>query len=294
MASPAHEAKPLRNRDGLVLHAGPPPHIRSGLTRRAINLALVLGLGPALVAAVAIHGWGALGRLGLAAGAAMLLELLTQKLLSQPVRVSDLSALVQGLLLALLLPPDAPAWLIVIGVAVMIIAAKQLFGGVGAYPFNPVLIAWAVLLLSWGNRVHPVGGELLGTAWTPGLAIGGLILVTLGHVDWRVPFGLLLGVIGAALLFGAVSPGTEPWQTQLMMGSVFLGAFFLATDTTCSPANPWPRLAFGFGAGVMIIVLRTYGIWPEPVPFALLLMNALTPLLDRMRPRPRQRIVRHA
>lgn len=277
-----------------MLQAGPAPHLRSSLSRRSINIALLLGLAPTIVASTIVFGWSGLGRLCLAAGTAVLAELITQHLMRQPVRIGDLSALLQGLLIALLLPPTAPAWLIVVGAVAMIVIGKQLFGGVGSYPFNPVLIGWAVLLLSWGNRIHPMEDGLLCSAWTPATLIGGAVLLLLGHVNWEAPLGLLFGVIVGTLAFRYFYPDIQPVQMQLITGSVYLGAFFLATDTTTSPANPWPRLLYGLGAGVLIIVLRKYGIWPEPVPFALLLMNSLTPLLDRIRPRAHRRIVSHA
>ena len=293
MAATATNADRTRPLGGPELQAGPAPHWRHGPDRRTLNIALLVGLAPAIAAAITVHGWGALGRLALAAGSAVLIEALAQRLFRQPSRIDDLGAVVQGLLLAMLLPPSAPAWMILVGVLFMVVVAKQLFGGVGGYPFNPVLIGWAVLLLSWGNRVHPVGDALLGTAWTPALAIGGTLLIVTGHLDWQAPVGMLIGVVAATFAFTAAGHTVPSWSDQLLTGSVLLGAFFLATDTTVSPANGLARLLFGLGAGALVLLLRRWGVWSEPVPFALLLMNALTPLLDRLRPRPRQKVVRH-
>jgi electron transport complex protein RnfD len=225
----------------------------------------------------------------------VLVELLTQRALVQPRRTDDLSALVQGALLALLLPPNVPWWLILVGVVVMIVIGKQLFSGVGGYPLNPVLMAWAVLLLSWGNLIHPIYGiGLLGTAWIPSALIGGGVLAVLGHIKWQAPLGMITGVTLGAVGFGVIFPETLTPTTQLASGSFLLGAFFLATDTTCSPANPLARLLFGVGAGLLVVILRLWGTWPEPVPFALLLMNLVTPLLDRIRSTPIQRVTSHA
>lgn len=276
-----------------VLQAGPAPHWRSSLSRRSLNAALLVALLPAVGASLYAYGWSALGRLAFAAGTALIIELIAQKLMRQPIRVADLSALLQGLLLALLLPPTAPAWMILIGVIFMIVVAKQLFGGVGGYPFNPVLIGWAVLLLSWGNRVHPINDQLLGTGWTPAVAIGGLLILLLGHIDWQAPLGMLIGVVSAALIFTLAGFELAPWHEQLLTGSVLLGAFFLVTDTTTSPSNAWPRLLYGVAAGALVVLLRQWGIWAEPVPFALLLMNSATPIFDRWQPRARQRVVSH-
>jgi len=288
-------ARAVGNRSATLLRAGPAPHWTSPLRRRHVNLAVVVGLLPAVAAATWVFGWGALGRLALAAGAAVIAELLTQKAMRQPVHVADLSAVGQGLLLALLLPPTAPAWMLLIGVVVMVVVGKQLFGGTGGYPLNPVLVGWAVLLLSWGNRIHPVGElGLLGTAWLPAVWIGGVAVVALGHVKWQAPLGMLVGVGLAAAAFRYFYPEVPTPVEHLGMGSVVLGAFFLSTDSPTAPANPWPRLLFGLFAGAMVVMLRTWGIWPEPVPFALLLANIVSPLLDRLRLRALRRVTSHA
>jgi electron transport complex protein RnfD len=213
----------------------------------------------------------------------------------QPERVGDLSALIQGVMFAMLLPPSAPWWLVLIGVFIMIVIGKQLFGGVGGYPISPVLLAWAVLLLSWANRIHPVGDQgLLGTAWIPSIWIGGVALVVLGHLKWQAPLGMLAGVVFTAFGLGTLYPEVGSAAAQLATGSVVFGAFFLATDTTCSPANPWPRLVFGLSAGVLVVLLRLWGTWPEPVPFALLLMSLAAPLFDKIRPKPLPKVTSHA
>jgi electron transport complex protein RnfD len=245
-------------------------------------------------AALWVHGWGALARLALAAGAAVLFELVVARLMRQKVRVGDLSALGQGLLLALLLPPTAPWWLLLLGVAVALFVGKLIFGGTGGYPLHPVLVGWAVLLLSWGNRVYPVDGALLGTAWTPAVWIGGLALLLLGHLRWQAPVGMIVGVGLTAAALRQVYPDVPVPLEQLGQGVLVLGAFFLATDPTVTPANAWPRLLYGLLAGALVVVLRHFGTWPEPVPFALLLTSLMTPLLDRLRPRPARRVTSHA
>lgn len=258
-------------------------------------MALLVGLTPALVASLVVFSWSAVARLGLAAGAAVFVELITQRLMRQPVRIGDFSAVGQGLLLALLLPPSVSWWVLLIGVIVMIVVGKQIFGGVGGYPLNPVLIGWTALLLSWGNKIHPVGERaLLGTAWVPAVFIGGALLLVTGHIKWQAPLGMMVGLAVATQLLSLTYPALGTPAEQLATGSSFLGAFFLATDTTTTPANSLSRLLFGVGAGVLVILLRLWGTWPEPVPFALLLMNLTTPLLDRIRPKPERMVELHA
>lgn len=292
----ASKASPTTSGDsGPLLRGGPSPHWTGSLNRRHLNLALLIGLAPAVIAAFWTFGWAAAGRIGLAGGAAVLVELLTQRAMKQPERIGDLSALVQGVLLALLLPPGVAWWLLLVGVAVMIVVGKQLFGGVGGYPLNPVLVAWAAMLLSWGNRIHPIGDPgLLGTAWVPAILIGGGVLTVLGHIKWQAPLGMIVGCVAAATGLGLLFPESQTLAEQLSTGSFMLGAFFLATDTTTAPANPLARVIFGLGAGLLVVVLRLWGTWPEPVPFALLLMNLLAPLLDRIRFKPIARVTSHA
>jgi len=277
------------------LRAGPAPHWRLGPRRHHLNGALLVGLIPACAAAVAVQGFDALGRLAVAAGAAVVVELLTARAFRQPVRVGDFSALVEGLVLAMLLPPTVPYWLLLIGVVVMVVVGKQVFGGTGGYPIHPALIGWAVLLLSWPHRVHPVGDMLIGTAWLPALWIGGVLLVFTGHIRWQAPLGMLLGVALAVSLLPGTGIGGEGLVTQLGTGSLVLATFFVVTDSPCGPANSWARLVYGVAAGVLVILLRRYGVWPEPVPFALILASLISPLLDRgLKGRPLGRIATHA
>ena len=279
----------------LSLRAGPAPHWRFALRRRHVHLAILAGLLPTAGAALWVYGWSAAARLGLVAGAAVLVELVTQRAMRQPVRVGDFSAVLQGLLLGFLMPADAPWWLLLVGVVAMVVIGKQIFGGTGGYPVNPVFVAWAVLLLSWGNRMTPIGDGALGTGWLPAVWIGGVALVLLGHVRWQAPVGMLLGVVVTAGIFGAAYPGSPGPLEQLATGSVALGIFFLSTDPTCAPANPWPRLLFGLLAGTLLVILRQWGTWAEPVPFALLLANLTSPVLDRtIRAKPLRRITSHA
>lgn len=285
----AHKAAPF-------LRSGPAPHWRSPLRRVHLNIALLVGLLPVLAGALWAFGWPALTRLALAGGAAVVVELLTQIAFRQKVRISDLSALLQGLLLALFLPPTVPIWLLVIGVVVMIVVGKQIFGGVGGYPLHPVLIAWAVLLLSWGNQVLPTSEiGVLGTGWFVAPWIGGTILLVTGHLKWEAPLGMLGGVTFAAFGLGYLYPEVFAPADQLLAGTVALAAFFVASDSTCCPPNAWARLLFGLIAGMLVVILRLWGTWAEPIPFAILLASILGPVLDRVsRAKPKRRLVSHA
>jgi electron transport complex protein RnfD len=234
---------------------------------------------------------GILGTLALAMGFGVLVEYLCQVAMRQPYRAMDGHGALMGMLLTLLMPPTVPWWVLLLGVAIAIVVGKQIFGGIGGYPLHPALVAWLVLLLSWPNFLYPVGAESV-AAPTQAAVIatlaGGVLLWVRGHIRPQITLGVLLGVALFALLFhGRLNGG---FADQFLTGHVFLGAFFLATDATCSPANRRAMWVYGFGVGFLIMLIRAFGIWHDAVPFAILLMNILSPLLDHLRPRVREAV----
>jgi len=129
--------------------------------------------------------------------------------------------------------------------------------------------------------------------------MGGISLVALGHVRWEVPFGVVLGVVVSAAVWHSqnadLGPGTFYADAlhELVSGHVMLAAFFLATDSTCSPTNKGASWIYALGVGFLIMLIRVYGIWPDAVPFAVLLMNILSPLLDKIRPAVKEVVIQH-
>jgi electron transport complex protein RnfD len=233
----------------------------------------------------------------------------------------DFSAVVTGLLLALTLPPKVPLWIPVIGSGVAILLGKQVFGGLGDNFLNPALVGRAFLLssypqimTSWVEPIHKIGGmvsqasPLTSTATPlaivklkltsyqlpsyghlfigdiPGcigetsallLLLGGVYLIYKEIVDWRIPLSYILTVFIISLLFGK-----DP-IFQILAGGLFLGAFFMATDWVTTPLTKKGKVIFGIGAGFFTMVIRLFGIYPEGVSYGILVMNALTPLIDR-------------
>ncbi len=277
-----------------ILKVGPAPHQGFGASLSGHFKVQLLALAPALAAALYVHGWHALGVMALAAGSALVFEYVTERLFGQKVRVRDGSVVLHALLLAALLPPSFPWWGTLAGTLVMVVIGRQLYGGLGAYPFHPALVAWAMLALSWPTRVQPVGGELLGNAWLPAVALGGLALLVLGHLDWRAPLGAVIGVAGGGALL-ALFVADVPGPVELLLaGSVPLAIFFLIPEPTLCPSSLWPKFVFGVFAGLLIVVIRTFGIWAEPVPFALLLAEMAAPLIERLRPAAHRKVTTHA
>lgn len=243
-------------------------------------------------------------------------EYLCLRLLNKPVPVREQSALVTGLLLSFCLPPHLPLWMAALGSAFAIIIVKHLFGGLGHNIFNPALIGRAFLLASfpvamtgWSSPVDgvstatPLGimkeaagqnlpdisqlviGNVSGSIGeTSALAIlaGGLFLLYRRHIDWRIPGSFLGTVFVLTALVGIISGKEMIYPAyHLFAGGLFLGAFFMATDWVTSPVTKTGRLIFGAGCGALVVLIRLKGGYPEGVAYSILLMNVVTPLIDR-------------
>lgn len=285
------------------------PHLHSAnkvsTAMRDVSIALL----PALVGAVYFFGMAAATVILTCVIAALLSEVIAQKIMHREVTINDGSAVVTGLLLAFCLPPTIPWWIAAIGSAVAIIIGKQFFGGLGCNIFNPALIGRAFLVASWPvvmttwvtpldgvTTATPLGiikeglseqlpslGQLfmgnvagcLGETSALALIVGGLYLLYKGHIDWRIPFSYL----GTVFVVTAVV-GADPFF-HLLSGGLMLGAFFMATDWVTSPITKKGRLIFGIGCGLLTVLIRLMGGYPEGVCYSILLMNLATPLIDR-------------
>ncbi len=287
------------------------PHIRARQTTRRLMGNVLLSLLPCAAAGVYFFGLRALLVLLVSTLSAIAAEYLWHVLSHKKADVTDLSAAVTGLLLGLCVTPAVPLWTVAIGSAFAIIIVKQLFGGIGDNFLNPALTARAVLLASWpalmtthlAPTVFPAtdavatatplatGGYtamqlLLGQ--TPGaigetckiaVLVGFVFLLLTETVSWRIP---TVTVLSAFVTAWALK--MDPFSAVLSGGLLF-GAVFMATDYTTSPMHPLPQTLYAAGIGVMTILIRAFGAYPEGVTYAILLMNILTPLLDRMMPR---------
>jgi electron transport complex protein RnfD len=270
---------------------------------------VLVALFPAALAGVIFFGWRGLITMVLGMVSAMVAEAV---ILREKNIFGDGSAAVTGLLLAMVLPPAPPWWLVVIGGVVAITIGKHVFGGIGNNTFNPALVARAILMISWAGHmtgwVRPID---LATAATPlagastsfmnlfvgaipgslgetsafALILGAAWLFYKGHIDWRIPGGYIgtVFVMGTLLQgYGSVMSMISTGLFHVLAGGVMLGALFMATDMVTSPVAPRGKLIFGIGCGVMTMLVRLYGIYPEGVTFAILLMNAVTPIIDNL------------
>jgi len=273
-----------------------------------------MSLIPAGIVSLYFFGYHALMVIVSCVLASMLTEAATRKILKRPNTLSDGSALVTGLLLAYCLPPSSPYWICIVGAACSIVLAKELYGGLGHNPFNPALVGRAILLAAWPTQmttwmmprmewlgrldavtgatpltalklygktaplwdlfIGRVGGSL-GETSALALLIGAAYLLLRRVIEWRIPTGFILTVFLLSALLGG-----NPFFA-ILSGGVILGAFFMATDYVTSPITPRGKLIFGVGCGVITILIRSFGGYPEGVCYAILLMNCTTSLIEK-------------
>jgi electron transport complex protein RnfD len=310
------------------------PFWHNGSSIRARSCQIMLACLPALIMGIYQYGVPALRVAVFSLSWAMIWELLMNLSMRRPVSIGDGNAAVIGLLFGMLLPATAPWWLIVVGTFVAVVVGKQIFGGIGCNPCNPTLVAIAIMMLSWKglldfdealvnydlgfNMVYPLGAVKyfgtfalsdyslpglflgqqaggLGTAFGLGLVIGGLYLILRGFVRWEIPLSFLVGVFVTALLFNVSDPGRYAGPVfHLVTGYTLIGAFFLLPEDSSSPVNFVAMLIYGLGAGVLTVLIRNIGFFPDGVVFAVLVMNVANPLLDKIRPGAIGREMKHA
>jgi electron transport complex protein RnfD len=298
-------------------------HNGSSISSRSCDV--ILAALPAVVFGICQYGASALGVVAFSISCAMLWELLLNKAMKRPVSIGDGNAAVIGLLFAMLLPASAPWWTVVIGTFLAIVVGKQIYGGLGSNPFNPVLVAFAIVMLSWKGivnfdealvnydlgflMVYPLGAvkhlgasaalnydfcDLLmgrqsggiGSTFGLGLILGGIYLILRGSIRWEIALSFLLGVVVTAHLFHLSDPDRYAGALfHLLTGYTLIGAFFLATEESSSPVNFIPMLIYGACGGVLTVLVRSIGSFVDGAVFAILMMNVANPLLDKIRPR---------
>ena len=294
-----------------LLHLSVSPHIHSGRSTSRIMGDVLLALLPAAVAGTVIFGLRSLLVIAITVASAVLFEFLFNLITKKAQTVGDLSAAVTGLLLALNLPAGIPLWQCVIGSAFAILLVKCIFGGIGCNLVNPAITARVFMLVSFGSMtvqsfptvVDTVAGAtplvqiaegnapnltdlLLGTT---GGAIGetcavallaGLVyLLARRVITWHIP----VSFVGSVFLLSFLMEGFDPMKALALTlsGGLLLGAIFMATDYVTSPSTSAGKLIFGLGAGLLTFLIRYFGIYPEGVSFAILLMNILNPYIEK-------------
>lgn len=297
-----------------VYNMGPSPHIRTAETVDKVMLDVIIALIPALLVAIYVFKTKAIIVTAVSVIFCMLTELVFNKIRNKESSLHDLSAVVTGLLFAFVIPVDMSLPFVAIGAVVSIALGKMLFGGLGQNIFNPALVGRAFVQASWpvaittfsldgvggatmldamkrnlpmenvligeGNMyVQALIGKMggcLGETSAIALLLGGAYLIYKKQIDWKMPVIIIAEVAILTSLLGAKDP-----IMQIISGGLILGAFFMATDMVTSPVTSKGKLVYALGIGFLISMIRMKGGYPEGTAFSILIMNGVTPLINR-------------
>ncbi len=316
-----------------ILTVSGSPHIHGDQSVKKIMWGVVLALVPTTLVSFWYFGIGAIILTAIAVASCLIVEYLIQKfLLKQENSISDGSAVITGVLLALNVPSNLPIWMIVIGSIVAIGIAKMTYGGLGKNPFNPALVGRVFMLISFPvdmtswplpivNRqvivdaltgptslgivkeglakgesmtqilastpshldmfLGNMGGSL-GEVSAIAIILGGLFMLLRRIITWHIPVSFIFTVFAFTGILYLIDPTQyiDP-VFHLLAGGLMLGAIFMATDMVTSPMTKGGMLLFGLGCGLLTVLIRVWGAYPEGVSFAILIMNALVPLINK-------------
>ncbi|WP_318744115.1 RnfABCDGE type electron transport complex subunit D [Treponema sp.] len=295
------------------IHLSSSPHFTEGLSTQKVMLMVIISMLPECIAGVMFFGAAALVRILVSVASCVAFEGLYQKITKQKIRISNLSAVVSGILLALVIPSTTPVWMVVLGALVAMVVAKGLFGGIGSNVFNPALTGRAFMFISfpaamgacWFNpEIDAVSGATIlsqikngAVTATPDLymqyflgnragcigetsilliLISFLFLFSTHIIDWRAPVAMVATTALCTLLSGG------DVLLALLTGGLLFGATFMVTDYATAPLTGYGRLVFGFGCGLITFLIRKLGGYPEGVMFSILIMNCFTPFLNNL------------
>lgn len=327
---------------------GPAPHLPPQTTVAGVMRQVLYALVPGIAAHAWFFGPGILVQIALAVSFALGFEALMLKLRNKPLGLflGDYSAVVTAVLFALCIPPLAPWWIALVAMGFAIVLAKHLYGGLGHNVFNPAMVGYVVVLVSFPRemtqwlppasiadytpglaatlkavftgalpaaqtwdaitqatpldllktgmeagrmvpeiRESPVFGDFGGLGWewiANWYLLGGLYLLYRRIISWQVPVALIGTVLALSLPAYLIDPANNPVPLQhVFSGALVLGAFFIATDPVSGCTSAKGRLWFGVGVGIVTLIIRRWGGYPDGIAFGVLLMNMAAPLIDR-------------
>lgn len=294
------------------------PHIVSNVDTTRIMAMVIMALVPSFLVSVYVFGMRVISLTLVCIVSAVFFEWIWNVLMHRRQTIGDLSAALTGLLIAFNVPSGLPYWMAILGCFVAIIVVKQLFGGIGKNIANPAITARIVLFISFATEMTtwplprmaadttstatPLGvlaegsGELpsnmemflgfiggsMGEVSAIALLLGGLFLIWKKIISPIIPACF----IGTVFVFAAIYYGATGGDSfnmaifHVLAGGVMLGAFFMATDYVTTPLLPMGKVVFGIGCGLITMVIRIWGQYPEGVSFSILIMNCLTPLIN--------------
>lgn len=291
-----------------LLNVSASPHVRSKETTQSIMADVCIAMLPAAAFGVFQFGFHALLVLIVTVAACVLSEYVFQKMLKLPLTVSDLSAAVTGMILALNMPANIPVWIPALGGIFAIIVVKQLYGGIGQNFMNPALAGRCFLLISFAGKMSDFAmdgwsgatplaqlkageavdvtamfiGKIPGTIGEVSviaLLVGGIYLAVKKVISLRIPVTYILTVAVFAFLFGKQDMNYV--LAHICGGGLVFGAFFMATDYVTSPITPKGQIVFGVLLGILTGLFRIFGGSAEGVSYAIIISNLLVPLIER-------------
>ncbi|MFZ1519101.1 MAG: RnfABCDGE type electron transport complex subunit D [Ignavibacteriaceae bacterium] len=292
------------------------PHLHSKWSTSKVMWFVVAALIPSIVAAITFFGWMQIFIIITAVVFAVGTEAAIQSIRKKKITWFDGSAALTGLLLALTLPPNFSLSATAIGSVVAIGLGKQIFGGLGYNIFNPALVGRAFLQAAFPAQITTwlkpnfavdsvtsatplaafkfdkiftdtvpmaignVGGSL-GETSAIAVLVGGIFLIAVGIVNWRIPLSMIIGMFLFGGLFWFINPQNPSPVFHIFAGSFLFGAMFMATDWVTSPITNKGMWIFGLGISLVLVVIRIYGGLPEGVMYSILFMNGFVPLINR-------------
>ena len=295
------------------------PQLVTNVDTTRIMLMVLIGLAPSFLVSIYVFGARVIALTAVCVAASMFFEWAWNKLMHKTQTVGDLSAAVTGTLIAFNVPSGLPYWIAIVGCFVAVIVVKQLFGGMGKNIVNPAITARIVLFISFATEMTtwplprmaadatstatPLGvlaeggaelpsnmqmflgfiGGSMGEVSAIALLIGGLFLIWKKIISPIIPCCFIGTVFLFALIYYGATGEGEALQMavfHVLAGGVMLGAFFMATDYVTSPLLPMGKVIFGIGCGLITMIIRLWGQYPEGVSFSILIMNCLTPLIE--------------
>ncbi|MGA9536887.1 MAG: RnfABCDGE type electron transport complex subunit D [Desulfobacterales bacterium] len=319
----------MTNRKKFIVSHAPFWHYGSNITERSYHT--MFAALPAVLMGIFYFGVPAIAVVALSISSAIGWELAINKVTKQTITIGDGNAALIGLLFAMLVPATVPWWAVLTGTFIAVVLGKHIFGGIGGNVFNPVVLAVAILAISWKylldfdaallnydpgfmmaaplvklkafgvNAVkdysyvgllfgRQTGG--IGSGFGLGLIAGGVYLILRGFIRWEIALSFLAGVFGMASVFYVIDPGryADPFF-HLITGYTLIGAFFLATEDSASPVNFIPMLIYGAVGGIITVLIRNIGVYADGVLYAILVINLIQPLVDKIRPQALGKVV---
>lgn len=288
------------------------PHTQNlARSSRAMMVDVCIALLPVVAVSVWNFGFPAVWRIVAGVGSAVAFEAAFHHLRGRAESITDVSAACSGLILTLTLPITAPLYVLLIANLVGISLGKVVFGGMGYNLFNPAMVGRAFVMIAFPSAVgasacvdgmsgatplsaFKYGGDLasLESLWwgscggvigeTSAVAclVGGLYLIARRTASWQIPLSLIASMALFSVFRHGIGFSEWSWVHELFAGGLMFGAFFIATDPVTSPVSHVGRLVYGVGVAGLTVFFRSLSSYPEGFMFAILLMNAVTPLIN--------------